>query len=126
MENFIIRLKLAQLNIPLQKILLTFSEPTAIKSVMMTAEVTPVPKSDKKKILVQISFLPDVRVNVHALVDSVREMSLNATKYNMAVAQGCAVSFSLGNDCSLEITLVPPNEKTYRKLQEFFDSFCQL
>ena len=126
MENFNIRLKLAQLNMPLQKVLLMFSEPTGIKSVMMTAEVTPVPNSDKKNILVQISLLPDVRVNIHVLVDSVREMSLIATEYNMAIAQGCAVAFGLGNDCSLEITLVPPSEKTYKKLQEFFDGFCQL
>ena len=126
MENFNIRLKLAQLNMPLQKVLLMFSEPTGIKSVMMTAEVTPVPNSDKKNILVQISLLPDVRVNIHVLVDSVREMSLIATKYNMAIAQGCAVASGLGNDCSLEITLVPPSEKTYKKLQEFFDGFCQL
>ena len=126
MENFNIRLKLAQLNMPLQKVLLMFSEPTGIKSVMMTAEVTPVPNSDKKNILVQISLLPDVRVNIHVLVDSVREMSLIATKYNMAIAQGCAVAFGLVNDCSLEITLVHPSEKTYKKLQEFFDGFCQL
>ena len=126
MENFTLRLKLAQLNRPLQQVLQTFVEPTTIKSVMMTAEVQPIDKSDKKNILVQISLLPDIRVNIHVTVDSIREMSLIATKYNMAIAQGCAVSFGLGNDCSLVITLIPPNEKTYKKLQEFFDLFCQL
>ena len=126
MLNFSIRLKLAQLNMPLQKILPIFSEPTAIRSVMMTAEVQPVPQSGKKNVLIQISLLPDIRVNIHVLVDSVRETSIIATKYNMAMAHGCSVAFYLGNDCSLEICLVPPNEEVYLKLEDFFESFCQL
>lgn len=126
MRNFNFRLKLDKLNVALQKVLLTFSEPTVISSAMMTADVQAVPKSNQKNILVQISFLPNVKINIHVLTNSVQELSFLVTKYNMAMAHGCAVSFGLGNDCSLEITLVPPSEEVYQKLQEFFESFCQL
>ena len=124
MQNFHIRLDLAMLTMPLQKVLLSFSEPVVIDSAMMTAEVQPMAQSNKKNILVQITFLPDIKVNLHVLVDTVQEMSLAATRYNMAMAHGCAVAFSLNNDCSLEISLVPPNENVYQKLCNFYEAFC--